>query len=219
MKTPHFSLACLFVLYSAAWPASAATLDQQFLPDPGNGLIIERAQSVAQTFTVGLSGLLDRIDVNVARNAVAPPEGMTLEIRSTLPEGGLAPDVLASIFIPGADVPAVFQYMEFDVTSFALTVTAGDVLALVLKSDAVPPGGNVDPFAWAADEAGGYGGGRVYADVGSGFNPITGWDVGFRTFVQATTVPAPASLPLLVSGVMALAWRRHGRLSGRPAET
>jgi hypothetical protein len=188
---------------------SQGTLDQQYLPSGGNGLIVQRSSTVAQTFEVGLSGVLNGVEVQLARNAAVLSEGMTLEIRSTLPDGSPASGVLASVPISAADLSTAFQFISIDLLSFALAVNGGDMFALVLRSDAVAQGGGIDPYAWGGEAPGGYSRGSVYLDCGTGFVQASGWDVGFRSYV----VPEPSSLALLLCGttVLICIGRRHGK--------
>jgi hypothetical protein len=198
MKTT--TAVCFATLLIRCVGHAQGTLDQQYLPSSGNGLIVQRVSTVAQTFEVGLTGILDRVEVQLARNAVVPSEGMTLEIRSTLLDGSPAANVLASAPISAADLSTSFQFMSIDFLSFALEVNGGDMLALVLRSDAVAGGGGIDPFAWGGDGPGGYNRGSVYLDYGTGFGP-TAWDIGFKSYVDTTPVPEPSSLALLLAGV------------------
>jgi len=213
MKPSTLVPGAILALNSLTWPVAAGTLDQEYLPSQASGLIIERSQTLAQTFEVGLTGTLDRIEVELARNTIAAPEGLTLEIRSTLADGSPSANVLAGIFIPGTDVPTEFQFMSFDLVPFGITVTGGDALALVLRSDAEPQGqvGGIDPFGWRGDAPGNYSRGTVYVDRGSGFGLASGWDFGFRTFVDTTAVPEPAGLPTLFCAAGVLLVRSRGR--------
>lgn len=192
-----------------SWEAVAGTLDQQYLPSGGDGLIVARSQTVAQTFEVGLSGLLDRVDISLARNAVLPAEGLILEIRSTLPDGSPMSSVLASEPISAADVSIGYQFLSIDFSQSGLLVSGGDTLALVLRSNAEVQGSGIDPFAWSAETPGGYTRGAVFTDQGSGFLSASGWDVGFQTYVDTTVVPEPSAIAILLVGAGALIYRRH----------
>lgn len=193
MKTSILSVGCFFVICSSASAATTGFLDQYYEPTSlQSGIIVEDSQTVAQTFTVGLSGVLDRVEVELARNIPIPsPEGVTVEIRSTLPGGSPSSNVLASVFIPAADIWTSYQFIECDLTSFGLTVAEGDVLALVLSSDASYQLAN-NPFPWHGDVPGGYPRGAGYVDIHTdeihtGFFE-THYDFGFRTYV----VPEPS---------------------------
>ncbi len=190
----------------------AGMLDQEFLPASQSSLVIQQSQTVAQTFEVGLSGVLDRVDVEVGRYG-ALAGGITLEVRSTLPGGLPADTVLASAFIAVSDITTswpFYQSVELDLSSFDVRVAEGDLLAMVLSS------GTPDEFVWRGDHPGGYTRGQVYFDVGGGFLDLSGWDMGFRTYVDTTPIPEPTALSLLSLGALVLvsARRREDGVAG-----
>jgi hypothetical protein len=216
MKTPKFFSSFLFPLLFTVRAALAGTLDQQYLPSQNGGLIIEQSQTIGQTFQVGLSGLLNEVDVDIAGHPIAPPQGLTLEIHPTLSDGSPATSVLASISIPGSAVPTSFQFVAFDLSAFGLSVATGESLAIVLRSDAgyQAPGGGIDPYAWRYDTSGGYAPGSGYISSGSSFNKMTGVDLGFKTYVDTTSVPEPSITTtfFLGSGIALLFRRIRGPL-------
>lgn len=184
-----------------ALEATAGILDQQNQANGGNGLVIANSQAVAQTFEVGFSGLLDRVEIALARNAVLPPEGLTLEVRSTQTDGSPMSSALASVPIYPVDISTSYQFLSLDLAPFEVVVTGGQVLALILHSSVEAQGGGIDPFAWGADAPGNYTRGAVFLDHGSGFLTASGWDVSFRTYVDTTIIPEPSILALSVIGV------------------
>src|SRR4051794_36981149 len=101
---------CLATLLIRCVGHTQGTLDQQYLPNGGDGLIVQRLSTVAQTFEVGMTGAFARVEVQLARNGILPLDGMTLEIRSTFPDGSPTANVLASAPIPAADVSTSFQF-------------------------------------------------------------------------------------------------------------
>jgi hypothetical protein len=207
MKISALRFGNAFALCSLVWSVTAATLDQRYMPSQEDGLTIDRSQTVAQTFEVGLSGALDRVEVELARNVSPGPDGMTLEIRATLPNGSPTTSALASVFVPAADVSTSFHFMDIDLGPFSLMVTQGERLAVVLRSDIDPQG---NPFVWRGDAPGGYTHGTVYIDRGTeGFGLLSGYDLGFRTYMDTTVIPEPSSLALLFSAAGVLIFRRH----------
>lgn len=208
MKTTKLAFFLLGLPFACcSLEAAAGTLDQQNLASGGDGLIISRSQTVAQTFEVGLSGILDRFELELARNTVLPTEGLTLEVRRTLFDGSPMSSVLASVPISASNVSTSYQFLSIDFTQFDLEVTGGEMMALILRSNAEVQGSGIDPFAWCADAPGSYTRGAVYVDHGNGFLSASGWDVGFRTYV--TSVPEPSVLALALVGAGVLIYRRH----------
>jgi hypothetical protein len=156
-----------------AFPAVAAagTLDQSqtlFFHPLYVGLGAER--QAAQTFTVGLSGGLDRIDVYVGRNqapADRPPcdsgSGITVEIR-TLTGASPGNTTLARANVPAGGVPTSWSWVSFGFAAPA-PVTAGTQYALALSAP--------DASCGASDEAYGWGG------ANGDYYPNGGW---YRSF-------------------------------------
>lgn len=204
----------------------AATLDQSHViqPDPNVAGYagVNEAGDRAQTFTVGLGGRLDRVDLQVFRDPAAPAQvPLRVEIRSTssgvpapddaplLASGVLAPE---SVPIKNNAVPQPVVLTAVDLSASNLVVSPGDVLAIVLRSSA--PSGTLG-YGWQFQPVagGGYGAGisfeRVRPVDGDTFrarHPET--DLGFQTYV---TVPEPAAGALLLVLVMATVGRRRRR--------
>jgi hypothetical protein len=114
------------------------------------------------------------------------------------------------------------QFVGFDVPDFS--VTAGDVLAIVLRTPAGATLGATDssPFGWACNSDNAYARGRTFArgvnagaltwGDGDTFS-LANTDYQFRTYVMA--VPEPTPLGLLSSGFVVLIGAvilRHRRL-------
>ncbi|HOW68300.1 MAG TPA: PEP-CTERM sorting domain-containing protein [Candidatus Paceibacterota bacterium] len=211
MKISTLLLGCMFGLSSRVGFLTASTLDQQYAPTQRGGLPIDLTQTVVQTFEVGLSGVLDRIDMEIARSIVPAPEGLTFEVRSTLPDGSPASSVLAGIFILAESVSTSFQFISVDLKPFGLKVREGDVLAMVLRTDDGLREGGYDPFVWHGDAPGDYSRGTVYIDRGTGFGLLSGYDLGFRTYIDTTAIPEPSSLALLFSGAVLMHGMGYGR--------
>src|SRR5688572_22872335 len=106
------------VIALAAWAApargsvlaSAGPLDQEQVADFGGGNLysygIPSDPRVAQTFTVGRTGVLDRLELQVWRDPAPtlPTEPLLAQIRRTLPAG--APDPSAGALLTTVSFPA-----------------------------------------------------------------------------------------------------------------
>ena len=136
-------------------------------------------QSAAQTLTVGLSGTLTRVDMYVFAGQGALTAPLTLDIT---PAGGGSPDSSAVLATQSLIPPPTgLQWVTFDVSGAALTVSAGDQLALVLHSS------QDWSIAGQYDGEGStdvYGGGQSFVRLFSGpWSEIDNYDLMFRTYV------------------------------------
>jgi hypothetical protein len=149
----------------------------------------------AQTFTVGVTGTLSRVDLRVRRPDASTTAPLLLDIRSTSAGGPVEPNapVLASVSIPASTIPIVSlastPFTSFDLSAANLQVAAGDILAVVLRS--------ANPYEWAISNSGGYSAGSEFVR-----SPVTShqWDLGaldddfaFRTFVLPECVDVTAN--------------------------
>jgi hypothetical protein len=166
-------------------------------------------QSVAQTFTVGQTGTLSRVAVQVGGfGAVSRP--VTLEVRPTtsgVPSGGSA---LASATISASTILTASPTNAFIVVDLnaPIQVSAGTVLAIVLTSDEP-----LDRYGWQASTSFATPAPRLYpGGVGlfrnndnPNWRPSATTDYGFRTYVAPSsggdvtapqlTLPAPMTVP------------------------
>lgn len=210
---------CLATILLAAGllaaPARAAVLDQQYdfsssVANTTNGNLGE----VGQTFTVGIAGTLDQIDVRMFRlSGIFDPTGdPILSIYST--SGGLPTgSPLATATVPEASVPlnpvGTPAFVSFDVSAAGLLVNPGDVLAFAIRTTS-----EVGPYWLITDQgqpieyAGGAAVSRFPPGAWSAMSPPQ--DHAFQTWV--TPVPEPQSFVLLGMGVVAL-WIGRRRIS------
>jgi hypothetical protein len=164
---------------------------------------------MGQTFTVGVAGTLDHIDVLMFRlGGIFDPTGdPVMRIFNTaggFPNGS----PLALVTIPKVNVPLnVAAMVTFDVSSAGIVVNPGDILAFSITAAA-----GTGPYFLLTDQGQAieYNGGAGIAKFGANpwqlFNPPD-QDHGFRTFVNS--VPEPASIPLLLLSGFAMVCRRR----------
>jgi hypothetical protein len=211
-------MAIILSLVVASATRGAATVDQQYsftssIANSTNGDVTQ----IGETFTVGLAGTLDHIDVFMFRlNGIFDPTGdPRLSVWNT--SGGLPTGAaLTSVTVSEPLVPLNnAAFVSFDVSAAGISVNVGDVLAFSVIATA-----GVGPYFLPNDQGQqpGYPGGAAVAMFGS--NP---WqfipppqDHSFRTFVNvAAQATADFDSNGLVDGADFLAWQRgFGTLLG-----
>src|SRR5437867_4039366 len=125
--TLHAPLAAaVFMLSGAPYAAADPILDQYFDPTGRERLFavvgVDRNDK-AQTFTVGVTGTLTRVDVFMY-NASAQAD-LLLEVRAT--RGGIPLEddvpVLAAVRTLASSIPRTVQFVSFDIGSFGVFVS------------------------------------------------------------------------------------------------
>lgn len=172
---------------------------------------------LAQTFTVGLTGMLARVDVQVNRSSDLVVTPLVIDIVRTtdgIPEPG---SVLASLSIPAQAFPVapggfITDMTGADLGGSAFAVTQGEVLGL-LASVPAPDTLTGQLYYWQVNTS--YSGGALFrreVESGGPFISQAPNSGGFRTYVA---VPEPSSLamcgPALVLGLGYAWWRRVRR--------
>jgi len=182
------------LLFGATGSASAGTLDQQqtsFGAFSSGG--VNSTQSLAQTFTAGVTGRLDQADL-VMSTFSSPTAPVTIEIRDAA--GGLPGNtMLASTSIPISAIPA-------DPNPAFVSATFGSPAAVV-------SGTQYALVAWSTNAAGSpgwsyllstnpYPAGRAMnsqaSPPGNDWNGPDGDDFAFKTYVVPSP-PEPAPVP------------------------
>lgn len=210
--------ASVFVVSISTSVSAAVILDQMSAPATTDfGAFLEDVSSVygdnayqAQTFTVGVNGTLDHIDVLLG--AADPSSGsFTFELRST--NGAGAPDytglALATATANYDLTSSTETYTTLDFSSAGIAVSAGDSFAIVgLTGSGVGLSG---PHAanWLGSDTDPYSGGAYYAsffaDPGTMLiDGTAGYDLNFRTYVDTSVVPVPATVWLFGSGLIGM---------------
>lgn len=219
MKTT-LGLSCI-VIGMFAGTANAQMLDQSSVPDTTHAFIVEDTQFLAQTFTNGVSGLLAQVKINVARHPVLASDPLVFEIRPVLADGLPGTSVLASHLISAAELSTNFEMFSVNLRPFGLTVTEGEMLAIVLRTDSPPvaPGGGINPYAWSW---GSYSGGFGYFERLSPDWLSIGPDFGFSTYVDPvgmTPVPETSTVGLGAAVILLLVAARRISIGKRRQKT
>jgi hypothetical protein len=178
-------------------PARAGTLDQEQLDGSGTLPRVARSLWLSQTFTAGLTGELDEVQLYLHRGGDGVPGPLTVEIRTVsggVPSGG---PTLATETVPEASVPTSLAFVSVPLSP-AVAVTQGTQYAIVAHADSAVgfnfyewggTGGNTDPYPGgtvvrSGDAGAGWGGGVC------GAPPYC--DMAFKTFVIEDSTPPDA---------------------------
>jgi hypothetical protein len=170
--------------------ALADTLDQQ-QPVGGNDARIQSDESLAQTFTAGLTGGLDRVELLLGAPDSVPTDRLTVEIRNVA-GGSPAATVLATGSVPPSAVSSTDAWIPITFGT-AVPLTAGTQYTIVAYSDV----DNAHSYFWALEFEDPYPAGANFTQTVS--PPIGTWtpttfdsDQAFKTYVE---VPAPPAGP------------------------
>jgi hypothetical protein len=217
-----FAVMCAIFLLGPS-VAAAGTLDQQQTEFDDNFLVRDD-QSLAQTFTAGLSGGLDEVDLALFKSAATPPTvPLRVEIRTTSTNGVPGSTILASKGVPpsavtGTSAPA-FVPIRFESPA---PVSAGTQYAIVAW--AVTSGTGF--YGWADKNAAVYPDGTLYTDDGP---PDFNWsqypnpaDLAFRTYVappaSAAIAPPTLAAPTVPTGQRDAALKKCKKKHGAKRE-
>lgn len=189
---------------SAAPAAAAGPLDQASTGEPDECIWIGESVPLAQTFTAGVTGDLDRVTVWLGRTASSPVMPVDIEIRDVV-AGEPVATVLASTSVAGTSVP-VDDTGPVAVDLPPVPVVAGTQYALIVISAApeFPPSYCYEGYRNPDVDA--YVGGAASVYFGGSWHSILDADdFGFETYVTPAPPepPAPPAEPNgLVSGLL-----------------
>ncbi len=177
---------------------ASPTLDQSHIGGGAmrDGIYINHQK--AQTFTVGIAGILDSVVLDLNYEEEVPIYDITVEIRTTtsgLPDGPAS--AVGSVQFDTSVLTATFALYSVDFSSLSIPLSMGDQLAIVLTSE----DDNGHNASWRGANNNPYPGGKEYFDYMAG----AGWetkdyDAYFQTYVEPSVIPAPAALHLVVIG-------------------
>ena len=197
---------------------AVSTLDQENpLPgqrDPRVGTLPPVIYDAAQVFKVGITGKLTSVQAYIDK-AGSPTADVTLDVRTTtagIPDTG---GVLAATSVPSSAISFAGGFVQFDLTSANLFVSAGDELAFVLSSPEDFTSNVSEYVAWAADTFYGQAayphGDAYHGDVDAGTASLLATrDLIFRTYVDPVPEPSTFVLLSLLGLCAVLCWRQGG---------
>ena len=195
-RTAAILTACLAAGLMAPGVATAGTLDQQQTGPDNITAALWAGLSGGQTFTPGLTGGLDQVDLHLQKVG-APAAYLTVEIRDV--SGGVPGQaILAARNISASAITnSTLQFVPVTFNPPA-PVSAGTQYAIVAYSAAPTI---TDQYRWGATTSDAYPGGAAFASVtppSSTWTPISPpSDFVFKTYV----VPAPpAPTPPVTTG-------------------
>lgn len=184
--------------------AAPTALDQQNTSVTIDGYGFTSTSWFAQSFTAGMGGQLERVDVDLfCSGCTGTTPNVTVSIRATsgdLPTGA----DLASATIPGFSSGAGGYYAA--VFASPATLTAGTKYAIVVRAASNPSSGT---YAYVISSRSPYAGGRRSTSSNSGgtwavANPST--DIGFKTYMKAGYTTSGTLVSSLKDSNPAVGW-------------
>ena len=173
--------------------AGAGTLDQSQPVISNVGVFVSNQFHVAQTFTAGIGGRLDQVDVAVSR-AGASTQPLKVEIRAVTGGAPSNAPALSSATVAAASIP-LSSSPGFVSVPFAspAPVTAGTQYAIVVSTASC---GFANCYVWGAGPVGSSyaaGAGFGSGDSGATWTPLNAFgsmDMAFKTYVARVPTAA-----------------------------
>ena len=222
----HFACLACALLGSIAWSvmAPAAVLDQAQDATSSNINVGPSDQRIAQTFTAGVDGELEKVRLRVANlpSLTSEAPNLILEIMNTdqgVPNGA----VLGTASLPhtafpdaGGLVISPTRYTDFDFAGVPLHAGTRYALGLRAAADTCGLVSCAAPAYRVDDMFGGdpYPAGQLFLGTGAVPTFLLVGDLSFQTFMgQVAHVPEPNTWLVLIAGLAALAVARGSRPS------
>lgn len=202
--------------------AAAPIVDQQnvipivpgsYMSDQSSQQTLGTYSQYAQTFTVGVAGVLTRVELEVFHGPFTNGNAtVDLETATGADMPGGSPLATWDITQAGSS-DTVGSFVGHDLGSDAFAVSPGEVYAIIFTW--LPPARQTfSGFEWVRGVSDTYaGGGAFFSTFGANPTPWAAnpYDYGFRTFVDVApgALPEPSTLILLVPELLGLAWLRR----------
>jgi len=225
ISEPRASALLAFALLTTTAHAATLTLDQSVVPpippvleagigSPGTPFELD----TAQTFTVGVAGLLSRVDVFAAvETFYGHTATLNWDVRPVSALQSPSDNDVSALAKGTLTLTAnskQYSFLTLDLSQTPVSVSVGERLAIVLSTS----NGSMGWGGFAAVYAGGEPWQRS-TPPNNGFawlDYVPEYDLGFRTFVA---VPEPSVLALVSIGAIVLATRGVHRVLERSAKS
>ena len=180
LKNPCFAAAaiCSFAAFVSLAPPASATgsqLDQSNLPTVTATDSINTSESFAQTFTVGIQGVLTDVELSLSETG-SPNAPLAISITTLTGSQPNLSNVIGSGTVQESSLSGSAQLITASL-SVQPAVTVGEQLAIVLTTTA-----SIGNYIWWDDDQPDYAGGSAVENLGGGWSGVS-WDKAFATFV------------------------------------
>ena len=207
MKKTFIALFVLLTLCSFSICANATILDQSFIGGTG-GLganINEGFMFVGQSFTCGLTGNLDGINIDVSQYAIG---NFNLVVDLFSAQGGLPDSNLLDSTVLSSGFSPISSLITFSNT---INMISGNEYAIVVSYLNATPGAHQGIGTWRGEPGNNYSGGNMFFGNDGTTWFSTNHDVYFQTYINP--VPEPTTFLLLGSGLLGLVGLKKKRKS------